>query len=270
VDLPKGPSPDLTTAISRLTALIASLLDPVSGCPWDREQTTETLSEDWLEESFELREALRTNEPLEILEEGGDVVFLITFIATLTHQKWGFGLKEMVDGVVDKMIRRHPHVFNEVKGVNDAEAVLNQWHQIKRQKNQGLLASVPRGLPALTRCQRLSSKVARAGFDWSEVAEVRAAIDLELAELDAEIAKGDFKNPDQRERLSHELGDVLMVMVNLARHLKLAAEKSLAAACDRFTRRFEYIERDLAGRDLKPEDVDLDELERLWGEAKKV
>jgi MazG family protein len=253
-----------------LERLIEALLDPEKGCPWDREQSLDSMTENLLEETYELREAMRQDAAAEIMEEGGDLAFILVFIARLTQAKWSFGLKEMLDMAVDKMIVRHPHVFGQVTGVDDAEAVLKQWHKIKRAKKAtGLLDSVPVSSPALTRCHRLSAKAARVGFDWASVQDVRKALDLELAELDEEIAKGDFKDPSRQERLSHELGDVLMATANLARRLGFSGEKALCSANDRFVSRFRYIESELAQKNLKPEDVTTEELERLWGEAKK-
>jgi MazG family protein len=266
---PKGPSPTAEAALARLFALMDCLLDPKRGCPWDLTRTTESLSEDFLEEAFELREAMRLNQAGGVLEEGGDVAFLLAFVARLSDKSWGFGLKEMLDGAVDKMVYRHPHVFGESQPLPDGEAVLSQWHRLKRQKSQSLLGSVPTGAPALLRCQRLASKAARSGFDWPDVASVRRALSDELAELDAEISLGDFKDLKRRARLSEELGDVLMAATNLARRLGFSAEKALAEANDRFTARFSYIEKKLAEKGLKPEDAEPMELERLWEEAKR-
>jgi MazG family protein len=264
-----GPSQSLGSALARLESLITALLDPEKGCPWDREQTTNSLTENLLEETYELREALLLDQAAGVLEEAGDVAFILAFLARLTEKKWGYGLKEALDAVVDKMVTRHPHVFGEVEDSLDSEGVLKQWHQIKRRQGKGLLASVPVDAPALARCHRLSAKAARAGFDWSSVAQVREALDRELAELDAEIALGNFNDPERRARLCHELGDTLMATANLARHLGFSGEKALAKANHRFVGRFEYMENQLAAKNLKPEDVDLTELERLWREAKK-
>ncbi|MDR2140677.1 MAG: nucleoside triphosphate pyrophosphohydrolase [Deltaproteobacteria bacterium] len=272
-DFRPASEPSLTAeaALGRLNGLIEALVDPESGCPWDREQTTASLTEDLLEETCELREALRLDQGPGVLEEGGDLAFVLVFIAYLAEKKWGFGLKDMIDAVVDKMVSRHPHVFGDVQGIADSEGVLRQWHQIKRQtRSQGVLASVPVAMPALARCHRLSAKAARAGFDWREVAAVREALDRELIELDAEIAQGDFKNPLRQARLRHELGDTLMATANLARHLGFSGEKALDEANDRFVSRFSYMEKKLAEDNLKPEDVSSQELERLWQEAKRV
>jgi MazG family protein len=254
-----------------LEGLIEALLDPERGCPWDREQTLDSMTENLLEETYELREALLQNKAEDIKEEGGDLAFILVFIARLTQAKWSWGLKDMLDMAVDKMIVRHPHVFGQVTGVKDSEDVLKRWHQIKRAKKaQGLLASVPVGAPALTRCHRLGAKAARVGFDWVNIEDVRKALASELNELDAEIAKGDLNSAESQERLIHELGDVLMATANLARRLGFSGEKALTKANDRFVRRFQYMENALAKNNQRPEDVTPDELERLWSEAKKM
>jgi uncharacterized protein YabN with tetrapyrrole methylase and pyrophosphatase domain len=155
-------------------------------------------------------------------------------------------------------------------GIEDSSAVLKQWHTLKRQKkDQPVLAAVPLAMPALARCHRLGAKAARVGFDWAEVGQVRAALERELAELDEEIALGDFKDPQRQKRLLHELGDVLMATANLARHLGFSGEKALNEANHRFVTRFNHMEKRLAERNLKPEEVSLEELERLWQEAKE-
>jgi tetrapyrrole methylase family protein/MazG family protein len=263
-----GPSGTVGEAVDRVSALVDCLLDPLKGCPWDREQTVYSLTEDLLEEMYELREAMRLDQAGGVLEEGGDLCFILVFLAKLSEKKWSFGLKEMLDGAVDKMVYRHPHVFGQKAGINDSSDVLNLWHRLKRQKKGGVLESVPEAMPALARCHRLSAKAARAGFDWPEVGEVRAALDRELKELDEEIEKGDFKEPQRAERLKHELGDVLMAAANLARHLGFSGEKALNEANDRFVGRFSYMEKKLAENNLKPEEAGLEGLERLWQEAK--
>ncbi|MDR1395944.1 MAG: nucleoside triphosphate pyrophosphohydrolase [Deltaproteobacteria bacterium] len=269
--LQTSPSRTAAEALERLDRLVTDLLDPVTGCPWDREQTPEGLTEDLLEEMYELREALLAGDGAEVLAEGGDTAFNLILLSRLAEKKWSFGFREMLDAVRAKMIARHPHVFGDVSGIKDTEDVLAQWHRIKRSKSsQGVLASVPAGMPALMRCHRLSAKAARSGFDWPDPAEVRQALDRELAELDAEIALGRFQDPDRRQRLMEEMGDVLMAAGNLARHLGFSGEKALALANGRFEFRFNFMEKKLAEKNLRPEDVPLDELEKLWQEAKKI
>jgi MazG family protein len=241
------------------------------GCPWDRRQTTRTVTEDFLEEVYELRQALLEDNGGDILEEAGDVAFLVVLLGRLTQKTHSFGLAEFFDAATDKMLARHPHVFGEVQMADDMEAFWKMWHSLKRKAkpSSGVLSSVPIDLPALTRCHRLAQKAGRSGFDFGSIAEIRRTLDSELGELDAELqrqASGEEVTP---ERLSHEIGDVLACVVNLARHLGQSAEKSLDAYNRRFVKRFEYIEEALARQGLKPEQADREELERLWEQAKQ-
>jgi MazG family protein len=260
-----------------LEILIDGLLDPVGGCPWDRRQTTKTVTEDFLEEVYELREALNEDHGPSVREEAGDVAFLLVFLGRLAERRFSFGLKEIFDSATDKMLTRHPHVFGEEVVGDDLDSFFRLWHKIKRsaKPTAGVLSSVPKELPALTRCHRLGQKAGRSGFDFSSVDEVRRTLDSELQELDAELAevaklaKTDGSASEVKERLSHEIGDVLASVVNLARLSGISAEKALDAYNRRFIARFEFIEAALAEKGLKPEQAPSEELERLWGEAKK-
>jgi MazG family protein len=267
---PPGPSPDAASALSRLESLIDSLLAPVGGCPWDKKQTTKTVTEDFLEEVYELRQALLEDSGPEVLEESGDVAFLLVFLGRLTQGRFGFGLKETLDAATDKMLSRHPHVFGEVEIPDDIDVFFKLWHKLKREAKpkKGVLASVPTALPALTRCHRLSQKAGRAGFDFPSVAEVRRQVDSELFELDKELAAPDLGTEAGQARLFHEIGDVLCSVANLARLAGVSAEKALDACNRRFVKRFEHMEADLAARDLRPEDASPEELEKLWAAAK--
>lgn len=268
---PAGPSPDEASALARLESLIDGLLAPVGGCPWDRKQTTATVTEDFLEEVYELRQALLEDSGPSVLEEAGDLAFLLVFLGRLTQKKYSFGLAEILDAATDKMLVRHPHVFGEVEiGADDMDSFFKLWHKLKRQSKPktGVLASVPTALPALTRCHRLSQKAGRAGFDFPSVASVRRQVDAELSELDAELAAGDLDTEAGKERLFHEIGDVLCSVANLARLCGVSSEKALDACNRRFISRFEHMEADLSSRGLTPEEVSADELERLWDLAK--
>jgi MazG family protein len=275
--------------MERLSCLLDGLLDPEGGCPWDLKQTVESISEDFLEEAYELREAILTKSGPGVLEEAGDLLFLVSFLGRLALKGGlGFGITEITDGVVNKMVRRHPHVFGEAAKLGSPEEVLQSWHQTKKREKleqaegagppgaanaegaqpppPGLLDSVPLALPALARNARLCSKAARSGFDWSGPAEVRKKLGEELGELDAEIQKGAFR--ENRERLSHELGDCLAALSNLARHLGLSPEKALDAHNRRFAERFRFVESELAKGGRAVEDADMSELEALWQRAK--
>lgn len=259
-------------ALSKLEQVVTRLLDPEKGCPWDIKQTITSVTGNVLEETYELIEALKAESQEDIQEEAGDVLFQVVFIAQLATARWGFGLSEIIDQVRAKMVTRHPHVFGDGQPLADAGEVLDQWQAIKRQdkKHQHLLASVPLALPALQRAHRLNSRAARAGFDWPEFIQVRAKVDEELAELD-ELLPGFDKNtvtPERQARAKEEMGDVLLALANLSRHLGFSAEEALSDANNRFTSRFSYLEDVLAQEGLKPEDVDTTRLEELWQLAK--
>lgn len=264
----------LGSAISALDEVVAKLLDPVNGCPWDIKQNFRSITGNVLEETYELLEALKAEQPDDIREEAGDVLFQLVFIGRLSQAAWNFGLAEICDQVRAKMVHRHPHVFGEGQSLSDAQAVLDQWQAIKRRdkKHERLLASVPLALPALQRAHRLGDRAGRAGFDWAGPGEVRLKVGEELAELDAHLPGYDRKkvDPALKEKAKAEMGDVLMSLANLARHLGFSAEDALSEANARFVSRFEYIEDSLASEGLKPEEVGLNKLEGLWAEAKKI
>jgi MazG family protein len=265
-----GPSKTAEEALERMSTLLDGLLHPDEGCPWDLKQTCRSISEDFLEETYELREALLAGGREEILEEAGDLLFLLFFFSRLALKGGlGFGLKEIIDAAVDKMVRRHPHVFASDEMPRDAEEVLGKWHAIKRRekKQGGLLDSVPLALPALARNHRLGSKASKAGFDWDSPLEAREKLSEELGELDREIEKGGFQ--DNQEALMGELGDVLAAASNLARLLGFSPEKALDAHNRRFVGRFNFMCQELERQGRLPEDASKDELEELWQKAKR-
>ncbi len=259
-------------ALVELDDVVARLLDPQKGCPWDIKQTLTSITGNVLEETYELLEALREENADDIREEAGDVLFQVVFIGRLLQARFGFGLPEIIDQVRAKMVARHPHVFGDGEKLADAQAVLDQWQTIKRRdkKHERLLASVPRALPALQRAHRLNDRAGRAGFDWPDWLPVRDKVTEELKELD-EVLPGYEKktaSPEQKARAREEMGDVLLALANLSRHLGFSAEEALTEANTRFINRFSYIEDKLAQENLKPENVDLARLEALWQEAK--
>jgi len=262
----------LGEALIELDEVVSRLLDPETGCPWDIKQTLQSITGNVLEETYELIEALKTENADDIREEAGDVLFQTVFIGRLALARWGFGLTEIIDQVRAKMVYRHPHVFGEGQKLDDAQAVLDQWQAIKRgdKKHERLLASVPLALPALQRSHRLNDRAGRAGFDWPDAAGVRLKVDEELKELDEFLSGYDKKTvtPEKKARVKEEMGDVLLALANLARHLGFSAEDALSEANTRFINRFNYIEDALAKENLRPEEVDRNRLEELWQRAK--
>ncbi len=259
-------------ALNELDEVVARLLDPEKGCPWDIKQTPQSITGNILEECYELIEALRSGSPDDIREEAGDVLFQVVFIGRLALARWNYGLSEIIDQVRAKMVFRHPHVFGDGQPMSDAQAVLDQWQAIKRKdkKHERLLASVPLNLPALQRAHRLGDRAGRAGFDWPDLASVRAKLTEELAELDELLPGYDKKTvtAERKDRAKAELGDLLLAAANLARHMGFSAEEALSEANNRFRSRFEHLEDSLAREGLRPEDAGPEKLDELWREAK--
>ncbi len=247
-----------------LVDIMARLLQP-DGCPWDREQTLETLKPFLLEETYEVLEALEEGDPAHHCEELGDLLFQIVFQSALRAADGKFGIDDVVAAIAAKLVRRHPHVFGDLK-VSGSDEVLRNWGQLKAKehaeqgKQRGTLDGVPRALPALLRAQRIGEKAATVGFDWPDRAGVRAKVDEELAELDRAIADGDA------QAIGEELGDLLFVLTRLASWVKVDAESVLSQAVARFRARFDDMEA-RAGRPLKG--MSLEEMDVLWREAKR-
>lgn len=237
------------------------------GCPWDKQQTPESFHHHILEEYHEFVEALATENSLDILDEMGDLFFLILLLGYMLDQNEVAPLANVMQHARQKMVRRHPHVFSD--GVAETpDDVVRNWREIKEtedniKKRESLLDGIPRSLPALSRAQKLARRAARVGFDWTEAGEVFPKIDEELLELKEAVSKSDEKN------IQEELGDVLFVITNAARLLEVDAEAALNSASDKFERRFRYIESGLRKKDKRIEDSTLDEMDELWNEAKE-
>jgi tetrapyrrole methylase family protein/MazG family protein/ATP diphosphatase len=256
----------------RLVALMQRLLAP-DGCPWDREQTPMSVRRYVLEEACEVIDAIEANDHEHLAEELGDLALQVVFLAELARREGRFGPDDVVHAVVEKLVRRHPHVFGETE-VEGSDDVLRNWEAIKanEKKDRGLLDGVPRSLPALHRAQRMSEKVSRVGFDWPDPSGSREKVAEEIRELDEAVGEGD------PERIEHELGDLLFALVNLARHQKVDAETALRKSADRFRERFGHVEARVRevhggwplGEDGKPsQGLSLDELDGYWEEAKQ-
>jgi MazG family protein len=229
------PEQDGST-LPRLVGVMRRLLGP-GGCPWDREQTFESLRKYVLEEACEVIDAIESGLHEHLKEELGDLLLQVVFQSELARQQAGFAIDDVVGGIVDKLVRRHPHVFSDASA-KDAEEVLVNWERIKAEekKNTGILGGVPRSLPALGRAQRIGEKVARVGFDWKSADGSRAKVREELGELDEAVERGD------KNAVEEEMGDLLFALVNLARHHGVDAEGALRRTIDKFTRRFAHVE----------------------------
>ena len=255
--------PQITDAFARLCDIVAKLRAP-DGCPWDREQTNESLVPALIEEVYETAEAARARDDLHFREELGDLLLLVVMHAQIARETGRFGIGEVIRQVSDKLIRRHPHVFGTTEA-RDAGAVLKQWEAIKREeKNPDLhyLASLPKALPALVRAQKAQSKAARVNFDWTSLSDVIGKVDEELAETKEAIQSGN------QEMIEDEIGDLLFAVVNLARKLKIDAESALQSATNKFVARFNRLEDELKSRGKRLGDVDLAEMDAIWNEIK--
>jgi len=250
-------SPTRNTA--RLVRIMARLRSP-TGCPWDREQTHQSIRHNLIEECYEAIEALDAGDMAAFRDELGDLLLQVAFHAQLAGERGEFEFDDVAKSIADKLVHRHPHVFGKTRARNSAE-VLQQWEEIKKaEKNSAsILNELPRHLPALLKADKVQRKVARVGFDWKSKADVLAKIEEELREL---------KSARHRRHFEEELGDLLFATVNLARFEGLLAEDLLNRAIVKFTKRFQAVERAVHQRGRKLEDCTLAELDALWESAK--
>jgi len=248
---------------ARLVEIMAKLRAP-GGCPWDRSQSREDLKPYLVEETYEVLDAIDSKCPEKLKEELGDLLLQIVFHAEIAGEEGAFGIEDVCRGINEKLIRRHPHVFGEVKA-DTPDAVLRNWEAIKKSEKEGksVLSGVPKVLPALLKAFRLQEKAARVGFDWEETRQVEAKVDEELGELREAVSAGD------KEKIREELGDLLFAVVNLARFLKLDPEDTLQSANEKFIRRFREVEKSAAGEGRDLHGMSLAEMDELWEEAKK-
>ena len=252
------------SAFNKLCEIVAKLRAP-DGCPWDREQTHESLLPQLIEEAYEVAGAVRAKDDANFREELGDLLLLIVMHAEIAQETGRFKIDNVIGDVTEKLIRRHPHVFG-TSDARDSGAVLKQWESIKRAEKTGkhYLDNLPTALPALMRAQKAQSKVARINFDWSEPGEVIAKVEEELSETKQAIASQDG------EAMENEIGDLLFAVVNLARKCKLDAESALQTATDKFVARFNRLEDALRAQGKRLGDVDLAELDAIWKQIKEM
>jgi ATP diphosphatase len=258
------PSRDLT----RLLEITAALRTPGTGCPWDLEQDFASIAPYTLEEAYEVADAIARGNLADLREELGDLLLQVAFHARMAQEQGAFDFGDVVAGITEKLIRRHPHVFGDQKGL-DARAVEGLWQRIKNEekagkpaRDRGALAGVPVNLPALTRALKLQQKAGKVGFDWNDPLAVLAKIREEADEIEADIRAGENK------AAAAEVGDLLFAVVNLARHLDADPEATLRGANEKFSRRFGAIETALAARGRTPEQSTLSEMDALWDQAK--
>jgi MazG family protein len=252
----------------KLMEIMARLRAP-DGCPWDREQTLDSIKPYTLEETYELLDAIDRREWSDVAEELGDFLLQAVFFAEIAAERNLFRMEDALDAINSKLVRRHPHVFGE-ETAESAGDVKRIWGEVKAEEKkqkgrdeEGLLATVPRALPALVEGQQIASRAAAVGFDWENAGQVIEKLHEELGELE-EARRG-----GAAEEIEGELGDLLFVLVNLARFVKVDPEQALRKTNAKFRERFAYIERRLAERGLKPQESTIQEMEALWQEAKR-
>jgi len=250
--------------LSSLFELIKELRGE-SGCPWDKKQTPETLKKYLLEEAYEAIEAIDQGEPKAVMEELGDLLFLILFIVYIYQERGEFSLKELVEKTFNKMVSRHPHVFGE-ESAKSAEEVLKRWQVLKAKegKSPSILGDLPKSLPALQRAYRLGERAGRIGFDWKDPKEVFAKIYEELKEVEMAL------NDKRGEQLKEELGDLLFSIANLSRKLNINPEEALRGALIKFENRFKRMESFVKEQGKRLEDMTLEEMDKIWETLKKT
>jgi MazG family protein len=279
----KSPRP---YGIEDLLRVMARLRDPETGCPWDREQTFASIAPYTIEEAYEVADAIARSDLDALKDELGDLLLQVVYHARMAEEDGRFAFGDVVDAITAKMIRRHPHVFEDAS-LRDAFLASGTWERIKAEEKAtrgsaargdaargatdeagSLLNDVPVALPALTRAVKLQKKAARVGFDWPSLAPVLAKIEEEIAELKSAIAEEREARGAPSQKITEEFGDLLFVMANVARHLGVDPEASLRDANAKFVRRFRSIEAALRAEGRTPEDATLEELDQLWDEAK--
>jgi len=228
-------------------------------CPWDREQTHDSLKKYLIEEAYEVLEAIDSGDDEKLKEELGDLLLQPVFHAQIAKERGAFDINDVVDALVRKLIDRHPHVFGDA----DPEEVLKNWERKKIEKRESVLEGIPRHLPALMRSQKLQDRASKVGFDFTHISQVFEKVQEEIEELKESLEKGEEGN------LKHEIGDILTAVVELARFVGVDAEEALQEANDRFIRRFQYMERKAKEMGKKLEDMSLEEMDKLWEEGKK-
>jgi len=259
--------------IGALIDIMAALRTPGSGCPWDLEQSFATIAPYTIEEAYEVVDAIARDDLGDLRDELGDLLLQVVFHARMAQEQGAFDFGDVVQAITEKLLRRHPHVFGDARGLK-VEAVNELWERIKAQEKAarasdtkpsaeaGALAGVPAALPALTRALKLQEKAGKVGFDWNDPRAVLSKIREEADEIEAAL------DSDDRDALGHEVGDLLFAVVNLARHVKADPESVLRATNGKFERRFGSIERALARRGKSPREATLAEMDALWDAAK--
>ena len=263
---PLGPA---AAGFARLIEIMDRLRSP-GGCPWDREQTFDTIKPYLLEETYEVMDSIDARDWDGLADELGDLLLQVVFFSQMAKEAGYFDVTDAIEAINSKLVRRHPHVFADGEA-KTAEDVIRKWDEIKgteKVRPKGLLAGVPRSLPALMEAKQIASRAAGAGFDWNNVDEVLEKLREELAELDGARRALSQQRPGSQAALQDEIGDLLFVIVNIARFLKVDPEQALRGTNSKFRRRFGHVEQGLEAQGKSPKEATIEEMERLWQEAK--
>ncbi len=262
--------PENTRDISALLQIMANLRDPNGGCPWDVEQDYRSISPYTIEEAYEVADAIDRNDMRDLQDELGDLLLQVVFHAQMAAEEGDFTFDDVVQSICDKMIRRHPHVYEKADG-RDSDEQTVAWEEIKAAERASkgkdkarLLDDVPVGLPAMTRAIKLQKRAARVGFDWPHASDVIAKINEEAEELAEMIPTGN------QDRIEDEFGDLMFTLANLSRHLKVDPENALRRTNEKFRKRFMEIENHVDASNREFSDYSLEELEAIWQAAKSV
>lgn len=257
------------SSIEEMLEVMARLRDPETGCPWDLQQTFSSIAPYTIEEAFEVADAIAAGDHEGLRDELGDLLLQVIFHARMAEEQGLFDFDDVTRGLIDKMVRRHPHVFGDRQGASLAE-IKDTWEATKASeqaqrgtRRESQLDGVPAGLPALQRAAKVQKKAARVGFDWPQAAPVLAQVRAELDELEAAMVAG------HQDAIVDELGDVLFTVVNLSRHVRADGEQALRGATHKFERRFRAMEALAAADDTTLAALDIDRLEALWHAAKR-
>jgi len=255
---------DRTAQLQALDRLLTIMDELRAGCPWDRKQTLESLRHLTIEETYELGDAILDNDRAEIPKELGDLLLHIVFYAKIGSETGEWDIASVANGICDKLVSRHPHIYGDVNVANEEEVKQN-WEKLKLKEGKtSVLEGVPRSLPALVKSARIQEKAAGVGFDWERPEQVKEKLDEELAELEVEVLAGD------KDKMEAELGDVLFSLVNYAKHLNINPENALERTNKKFIKRFQYLESKATGLGKQLSDMTLAEMDVFWEEAKKL
>lgn len=248
---------------AKLVEIMKALRNPIKGCPWDLKQSPLSLKEYILEESYELLEAIEKNNPEEIKEELGDLLLQVIFISRIFQERGSFTIRDVIKGINEKLINRHPHVFGDIE-VKDAQEVKDNWEKIKKKekKKDSIISDYSDKTPALQNAKRISEQASSVGFDWKDANLAFEKVEEEIEELKTEL------NQNNKQKIEEEIGDLLFAIANVSRLLKINPEFALKKTNDKFKKRFRFIEKSLEKEGKRIEETKLDEMEELWNKAK--